>query len=63
MTIRVIEDKPDPAVVKNVICQSCGVKLEYVPIDVRSQLRDFDDSREDFIICLKCERKIILNKG
>lgn len=35
--IRIIDEKPDASVVKNVICRNCGVKLEYVPADVKEK--------------------------
>lgn len=33
--IRIIEEKPDPSVMKQIICRQCGVKLEYAPVDVK----------------------------
>jgi len=32
--MRVVEDTPDPSVVKRIVCPHCGVTIEYVPIDV-----------------------------
>ena len=35
MTVRIIEEKPDPSVVKTIVCRNCGAKLEYTPNDVK----------------------------
>jgi DNA-directed RNA polymerase subunit RPC12/RpoP len=55
--VRVIDETPDPSVVRQVICRSCGVKLEYVPIDVKEHHgRDYTggpDGRK-WIVCPKC---------
>ena len=59
--IRIIDEKPDPSVVKNVICKNCGVKLEYVPADVKEKMyRDIDGSGEmhRWINCPNCNKEI-----
>lgn len=33
--VKVIDETPDPAVVKRVSCRGCGARLEYVPNDVK----------------------------
>lgn len=32
--VTIINETPDPKVVKQIVCRGCGVKLEYVPNDV-----------------------------
>lgn len=34
--MKIIDETPDPSVVKTIICRSCGVKIQYVPNDVKS---------------------------
>lgn len=34
MAVVVVDKGPDPSVVKRVICQNCGAKLEYTPRDI-----------------------------
>lgn len=35
MSVKIIDETPDPKVVKRTACHSCGVTLEYVPKDVK----------------------------
>ena len=61
MAIRIIEEKPDPSVVKTVICRKCGVKLEYVPIDIKSYTsRNYGGGSDTYyyIPCLKCNNQV-----
>ena len=60
---RLINDGPDPSVVKRVICKNCGATMEYVPADVMSKtVHDYGGGSEDYryIICLKCLDPIYL---
>ncbi len=61
--VRVIEETPDPSVVKQVICKNCGVKLEYVPADTKQHNgSDYsgDPSGYSWIDCPKCSNKVIV---
>lgn len=63
MAVRVIEEKPDPSVVKQVVCRTCGVKLEYVPQDVQSyQHTDYGGGTDTYkyITCPKCSEKVFV---
>jgi Zn finger protein HypA/HybF involved in hydrogenase expression len=60
MAIRIVEEKPDPSVLKRVICRNCGVKLEYVPLDVKSKrVQSFDETETiHWIECPKCQNHV-----
>lgn len=63
MTIRIIEEKPDKSVVKEVVCRNCGVKLEYTPNDVlKYEGTDIGGGPDGswWITCPKCKEDIIL---
>ncbi len=58
MTIRIIEEKPDPSVVKQRVCYNCGVKMEYLPADVEQRkATDYTGDSEivRFINCPGCK--------
>lgn len=61
--MRIIDEKPSKSVVKRKICGNCGVKLEYVPNDVKSRhgtdISGGPDGAE-WIVCPKCDNEIIL---
>lgn len=64
--VRIIEAKPDPSVVKTIICQNCGGKLEYVPNDVRTLWSGKDysggpDGAEGFD-CPICKKHVIVRR-
>lgn len=63
MIVKVIEEKPDPSVVKRIICQNCGVTLEYVPNDVKSfhgtDMSGGPDGSE-WVVCPKCNKPAII---
>jgi hypothetical protein len=63
MTVKIIDEGPDPSVVKECICKNCGVKLQYVPKDVQKKsYRYFDESRiTKFIICPSCEENVYVD--
>lgn len=59
--VRIIEEKPDPSVVKQVICRNCGVKLEYIPLDVKNYTTcDYGGGYDivHYVSCPKCENKV-----
>lgn len=65
MTIKIICREPDPSVLKEAICQACGVKLSYVPVDVNSvRVTDYGGGSElvRFIKCLNCQNDVRLKK-
>jgi DNA-directed RNA polymerase subunit RPC12/RpoP len=61
---KIINNKPDPSVVKNIICRNCGVKIEYVPNDIIPLRRGTDYSGgsdgADGFVCPNCKKNIIL---
>lgn len=63
MTVRIIDDTPDPEVVKRISCRNCGARLEYVPADVKR--RDGTDytggpDGEEWVDCPKCQKRAII---
>lgn len=61
MVVKVIDPGPDPKVVKQVVCQNCGAKLEYVPNDVKSQsVHDYGGGSDTYcwIDCPQCAKKV-----
>ena len=61
MAVKVIDDTPDQSIVKRIICRNCGVKLEYVPNDVKTfRETDYTGSSDiiSFINCPKCQTKV-----
>lgn len=66
MAIKVIDEKPDPSVVKLAICKNCGVKLEYTPADTTkvcsSDYLGDPNPPEFHIECPKCREKVWVPK-
>lgn len=63
MTIRIVDEKPDPSLIKQVICNRCGVKLEYLPLDIKYNHTPHEWGGYDtdsYINCLKCNNRIIV---
>lgn len=63
MVVRVIDVKPDPAVVKQVSCNGCGARLEYVPNDVKERHgTDYGGGPDgaEWINCANCGKQVIL---
>lgn len=61
--VRIIDPIPAQSVVKQVLCLNCGVKLEYVPNDVKKvDGRDYSGGSDghEFINCPSCSKKVIL---
>jgi len=62
--VKVVDEGPDPSVVKQVVCRNCGVKLEYVPMEVKkysgTDMAGGPDGRE-WIDCPKCNHEVILD--
>lgn len=64
MVVKVVEAKPDPTVVENVICRNCGSKLEYVPNDVkRVDGTDYGGGPDGmtWVDCPNCNKKAIIS--
>lgn len=63
MAIKIVDEGPDPSVIKEVICKRCGVKLSYLPIDIETKnYRDIDGGSDSmsFITCPKCKNTIVV---
>jgi len=63
MTVRIVRKKPDVSVIKRVVCQNCGVTLEYLPKDVKERHgRDYcgGPDGDKHIMCPACDAKVIL---
>jgi len=61
MAVRIIEEKPDPSVVKRKVCRNCGVTLEYVPADVKKRMvSDYSGGRDEhkWIDCPNCREEV-----
>ena len=56
MGVKVVETKPDPSVVKHIICKNCGAKLEYVPNDVKTKHYTCmgEPSGSEYVKCPNC---------
>lgn len=62
---KVINSTPHPTVVKECICNSCGVTIEYVPIDVKSySATDISGCSDEYhyIECPNCKNKIYVKR-
>jgi uncharacterized protein with PIN domain len=61
--IKVIKKEPAPAVIKEVVCPSCGVTLQYVPNDIQNrQVSDYtgDTDTRYFIRCPECKKEVVV---
>ncbi len=54
--IRIIDDKPHPTVVKQVVCRNCGVTMEYAPVDVQTRIEKDYAGGSDSIRYVPCPR-------
>lgn len=63
MAVKIVRTEPSPEVVKQVVCKSCGVTLEYLPVDVqRYHGTDYGggpDGRE-WVKCPNCNKDVTL---
>lgn len=59
MTIKIIDPTPAKEVIKEVICKNCGVKLSYVPNDVKAYVptSDWGDCY-NYIKCPNCNKQV-----
>lgn len=63
--VRIVNTKPHKSVVKKVICDNCGVTLEYVPNDVSTRtIRDYGggSDTEKYFVCPNCDHTIVLER-
>lgn len=61
--VRVVEYKPAPAVVKQIICTNCGALLEYTPHEVqRYSGRDISGGPDgmEWIDCPVCTNRAVI---
>lgn len=61
--VKVIDEGPDPSVVKQIVCRNCGAKLEYVPAEVLSYNgTDYSGGPDgcEYIICPKCKKQVVI---
>ena len=59
--VTIVDNKPDPSVVKQIICKHCGVKLEYTPNDEkREYATDYLGDRVyyNYITCPNCSEQM-----
>lgn len=59
--IRIIDDKPHPTVVRQVVCKNCGVTIEYTPNEIKSKnVSDYGGGSDTyhFLKCPKCDHTI-----
>lgn len=64
-SVVVISKTPDPSVVKCVICRNCGVKLQYVPNDVkRHDGKDYTGGADGrtWVDCPNCNKEAVLTR-
>jgi hypothetical protein len=61
--VRVVNEGPDPSVVKKKVCRQCGAKLEYIPLDVKEWSgKDYSGgpAGRKWIVCPKCGSDVTL---
>jgi hypothetical protein len=59
--ITIVNSEPDPSVLREVICQNCGITLSYLPIDTLTQKLSCMGESEGsykYIECLGCAARI-----
>jgi hypothetical protein len=59
--VKIIDPIPHKSVVKEKICSHCGVTLQYVPVEVKSEIhRDYGGGSDIyyFIECPGCQHKL-----
>ena len=54
--VRIINETPDPSVVKRTVCRSCGCTLEYVPLEVKEDYSTDYTSGRDYYRYIDCPR-------
>ena len=65
MAVRVIDETPDPSVVRKATCRRCGARLEFVPLDIQNGVDiDYTGDRGPyaFVRCPKCKSEVRVDK-
>jgi ribosomal protein S27E len=57
MAVKIIDPIPSKEVVKEVLCKMCGVKLSYVPFDVKYHDSEYS-SDYSYIKCPNCKEEV-----
>jgi len=62
MTVRVIDIKPHPTVVKQIVCKHCGATLEYTPHDTKTKTYTCmgDPSGDEYVECPNCSKHAVI---
>ena len=61
--VRIIEHKPAPEVVKQVVCKNCGALLEYTPSEIQKYAGVDISGGPDgmwWINCPQCGKRVVL---
>ena len=61
--VTITNPKPDSSVVRKIICKSCGVELEYLPVEVLTRSgTDYSGGPdgEEYIVCPNCGERVII---
>lgn len=65
MAVRIVDEKPGPKIVRNAVCCECGVKVEFLPIDIKErEYMDYSGTSDTFywVDCPKCQNKIEVSR-
>lgn len=68
MVVKVVKAEPDSKIVKEVVCQTCGCTLQYVPNDVKtyqaSYYYDGSNDTEYYIDCAnpECSNRVFVGR-
>jgi len=61
--VEVVDPTPDPKIIKHKSCTNCGVRLAYLPIDIKSRTgTDYSGGSDGstWIVCPSCNANVIL---
>jgi DNA-directed RNA polymerase subunit RPC12/RpoP len=65
MAVEIVNEVPDPKVIREVVCPYCGVKLRFIPNDINQKdYTDISQVRDThyWINCAKCRAEISVSK-
>jgi hypothetical protein len=54
--VKIINETPDPSVVKRTVCGNCACTLEYVPYDIQEDYSTDYTGGRDYYKYIKCPR-------
>ena len=63
--VDIIDPTPDPSVRKEVVCRHCGVRLSYIPRDIKvKRYTDIDGCSDayNYIECPSCQTNITVKR-